>query len=112
MLTAVEERSIRRPTVDGFLVQEMVSGVEMIVGGRSDPLFGPVIVAGFGGVTAELLKDVSIRLAPIDDEHRARHAGKSSRAPHCSINFVVERPATWMRSCTPSPRCRSFTRQP
>lgn len=54
-------------TVEGFLVQEMVSGVEMIVGARSDPLFGPIIVAGFGGVTAELLKDVSIRLAPIDD---------------------------------------------
>ena len=54
-------------TVEGFLVQEMVSGVEMIVGGRSDALFGPVIVAGFGGVTAELLKDVSIRLAPVNE---------------------------------------------
>jgi acyl-CoA synthetase (NDP forming) len=55
-------------TVDGFLVQEMVSGVEMIVGARSDPLFGPVIVAGFGGITAELLRDVAIRLAPTSEE--------------------------------------------
>lgn len=63
-LRAVHQAAI----VDGFLVQEMVSGVEMIVGARSDPLFGPIIVAGFGGITAELLKDVSIRLAPISKE--------------------------------------------
>jgi acetyltransferase len=53
--------------VEGFLVQEMVSGVEMIIGGRSDPMFGPLIVAGFGGVTAELLNDVSVRLAPVGE---------------------------------------------
>jgi acyl-CoA synthetase (NDP forming) len=53
-------------TVDGFLVQEMVDGVEMLVGVREDPQFGPVMAVGLGGVAAEVLQDVAIRLLPID----------------------------------------------
>ncbi|MGE3268951.1 MAG: GNAT family N-acetyltransferase [Chloroflexota bacterium] len=50
----------------GFLVQRMVSGgVEMIVGLIQDPSFGPVLACGAGGVTAELIKDVSVRLLPL-----------------------------------------------
>jgi acetyltransferase len=52
--------------VDGFLVQEMVDGVEMLVGVREDPQFGPVMAVGLGGVAVEAMKDVSIRLLPID----------------------------------------------
>lgn len=53
--------------LEGFLLSEMVSGgVELIVGTRLDPLFGPLVVVGLGGVTAELFQDVSIRLAPVD----------------------------------------------
>ncbi len=51
--------------VDGFLVQEMVSGVEMIVGARSDPLYGPVLLIGSGGTLVELLRDAAMRLLPI-----------------------------------------------
>jgi acetyl coenzyme A synthetase (ADP forming)-like protein len=52
--------------VSGFLVQQMASpGVEMLVGVAHDPLFGPVIVCSPGGVLVELLKDVSVRLAPL-----------------------------------------------
>jgi len=51
----------------GFLVQEMVDGLEMLVGVRDDPQFGPLVVVGLGGVFVELLKDVSLRLAPVDE---------------------------------------------
>ena len=35
--------------VDGFLIQEMVSGVEVLVGARTDPLYGPMLVLGNWG---------------------------------------------------------------
>ncbi|MFN8538352.1 MAG: acetate--CoA ligase family protein [Thermomicrobiales bacterium] len=53
--------------VRGVRVERMASGlVELIVGGRNDPVFGPIVVAGFGGVLAEALQDTSTRLAPVD----------------------------------------------
>ena len=53
--------------IDGFLVQEMVDGVELIVGVREDPLYGPFMLAGLGGVMVEVLRDVAIRLLPVDE---------------------------------------------
>jgi acyl-CoA synthetase (NDP forming) len=48
------------------LVQQQVApGIEILVGGRRDPVFGPVVVCGLGGVFAELWRDVSLRLAPL-----------------------------------------------
>jgi acyl-CoA synthetase (NDP forming) len=47
--------------LDGVLVEKMGKmGTEMIVGAKSDPEWGPVVLAGFGGVTAEILKDVKL----------------------------------------------------
>lgn len=47
--------------LDGVLVERMGKrGVELIVGGRNDPEWGPVILAGFGGVQAEILQDVRL----------------------------------------------------
>lgn len=47
--------------LDGVLVEAMGErGVELIVGGRNDPDWGPVLLVGFGGVTAELLQDVRL----------------------------------------------------
>ena len=51
--------------IDGFLVQEMVSGVEAIIGARSDPLYGPLLLVGAGGVLVELAKDAALRLLPV-----------------------------------------------
>ena len=54
------------PTLDGFLIQSMADdGVECFVGGRQDPVFGPIIIAGLGGIFLEIFKDTAIRLAPV-----------------------------------------------
>ena len=52
----------------GVTVERMiVGGVETIVGMTRDPLFGPVVIFGLGGVAVELLHDVSLRVAPLTD---------------------------------------------
>ncbi len=52
--------------IDGFLVQEMVSGVEAIVGAHADPLYGPLLLVGSGGILVELVRDVAQRLLPVE----------------------------------------------
>lgn len=60
-LDALEAAGARR-----FLVEAMApAGVDLVVGARRDPVFGPVVLVGLGGVTAEVLADVSVRLAPL-----------------------------------------------
>ncbi len=57
----------RRLGAVGFLVQEMIAaGAEMIVGAREDPQFGPILIVGHGGTTAELFRDVAIRMLPLE----------------------------------------------
>jgi acyl-CoA synthetase (NDP forming) len=53
----------------GIVVEEMApvgEGVELIVGARRDRAFGPIVLVGFGGIYAEILRDVSAALAPVD----------------------------------------------
>ncbi|WP_238413032.1 acetate--CoA ligase family protein [Saccharothrix deserti] len=51
---------------DRYLVERMADpGVDLVLGARRDPVFGPILLLGLGGTTAEALADVAIRLAPL-----------------------------------------------
>ena len=59
--------AIRSAGIDGWLIEEMApNGLEVVVGGYRDPQFGPVIMAGLGGIFVEILEDVAFRICPID----------------------------------------------
>ena len=54
--------------IDGILIQSMISGgVETMIGIAEDPLFGPLVAFGLGGVHVEILGDVRFRVAPLTD---------------------------------------------
>jgi acetyl coenzyme A synthetase (ADP forming)-like protein len=56
------------PRLEGILLQRQIDGeVEAIAGVTVDASFGPLIVAGLGGVQVELLRDVAVRLTPVSD---------------------------------------------
>ena len=52
----------------GMLVEEMVSGVELIVGAKIDYQFGPVILLGMGGIGVEIYRDTTLRMAPLKEK--------------------------------------------
>ena len=69
MMDVVPQRS-PRARIEGVAVQRMISatrGVELLLGMTRDPQFGPVLLVGAGGITAELQKDSVLELPPFDD---------------------------------------------
>lgn len=55
--------------ISGIVVQKMAKASrELVVGGKRDPSFGPLVLTGLGGIMVEVMKDVSMRLAPIDTD--------------------------------------------
>lgn len=55
-----------------YLIESMAeAGVDLVLGARRDPVFGPILLLGLGGTTAEALADVAIRLAPLTPDQAA-----------------------------------------
>ena len=68
--------------LDGVLVQPMVTGgQELILGGRQDPNFGPVVLIGLGGIFVEVLEEVSLRVAPITHQEAMEMIDELRGAP-------------------------------
>ncbi len=62
----IEQMQQRLHPSGGYLIQKMVyGGREVILGGKRDPSFGPLILLGLGGIYTEMLNDIAIRLAPV-----------------------------------------------
>ena len=65
MHQSIEARA-RDARIEGFEVEaEVEDGKEVLVGVERDPLFGPIIAFGLGGIYVEVMRDVTFRLAPV-----------------------------------------------
>jgi acyl-CoA synthetase (NDP forming) len=54
--------------IDGVIVAPMAKGTaELILGSRTDPVFGPVVMVGLGGIFAEILQDTAVQMAPVTE---------------------------------------------
>ena len=80
LLAAYDELSTRLGP--RAIVAPMVGqGIEMILGARRDPQFGPVVLLGFGGIHAEVQKDVIFALPPFDDAAALRYTNRLRMRP-------------------------------
>ena len=64
-LSAEFERMMQIPHTTAILMQPMLSGKEIFIGGKREKDFGTMVMAGLGGIFIETLKDVSAELAPV-----------------------------------------------
>jgi len=80
LLCAYDEMASALGT-DVLLMEQAGSGVELILGMKTDPQFGPVVMFGFGGVHAEVLKDVVFAIPPFDAEYAREKLDKLAMRP-------------------------------
>lgn len=66
-------RKVPHARIEGVLVTPMAKGgVELIMGISRDPVFGPVVMVGMGGIHAEVLKDIAVQVAPVSQDDALR----------------------------------------
>jgi acyl-CoA synthetase (NDP forming) len=76
-LLAAAGEAARGARIEGVLVCETVGGgTEMVVGVSQDPLFGPVVMTGLGGIFVEVLEDVTFRVPPFERDEAERMLGE------------------------------------
>ena len=63
------KKKVPKAKIDGIFVQKMVLGKQIIIGGKNDEQFGQTILFGLGGIFVEVLKDVSLRICPIEEKN-------------------------------------------
>ncbi len=79
--------------IKGILIQKMLeNGREVILGMNRDPQFGPMLMFGLGGISVEVLKDVTFRIAPITEKD-AEDMIKEIRAYPMLLGIRGERPS-------------------
>jgi acyl-CoA synthetase (NDP forming) len=66
-LTKTFKRFSQTEDFAGVLVEEMISGLELMVGAKIDYQFGPVILLGIGGTAVEIYRDITLRMAPLHE---------------------------------------------
>ena len=80
--------------MEGVLVQQMVqNGVELMIGVAPDPLFGPLIAFGLGGIHVEIIVDVRFRVTPLSDQD-AREMVREIRGYRLLQGYRGHPPAT------------------
>ena len=108
---AVREMSNKFSDVPhALLVQKMARpGTELILGVRRDPVFGPVVLVGIGGIFTEIFRDTAIDLAPVDSTVALACSGASEAQPF-SMATALKSP--WILSPSPMPFRHSLDSYP
>lgn len=68
VMQQVISQKLPNAKIEGIIIEKMESGVELLIGSTLDPMFGPILAFGLGGIYVEILKDVVFRLIPIEPE--------------------------------------------
>lgn|GEM_PF-4754312 len=90
--------------IEGVIVEQQAEpGLELTIGGKTDPAFGKVLTFGMGGTTVELMKDVTLRILPVTEDEITASVS-SSRRPVGSIRpTFTSPPGRAISRSSPSP---------